>query len=236
MKLLLATLSLLSAMSLLPTSASADENPPFSPWILASSGAWLNTATHVYEPYPLVSNGQTYLRGAFWMFSAKHLRVKIESLSAPVLAANLTAQLPNYWQRATRGIGQIEVVDGEYDVHLFATGGSGISNHKNEQVLGRWTSMQYVYESNYGFRATNEQAVLIALHEIGHNWCCEGPQAGTGANSHYLNVNDGLMGVVDDGWAKAHGYAGCPADWCASPSFDNGLFSDRELRTMGLLP
>jgi hypothetical protein len=54
------------------------------------------------------------------------------------------------------------------------------------------------------------------------------------AYGHYLNLNDGLMDVVDDAWAKGHGFAGCPTGWCTSPSFDNGVFSDRELATMGI--
>jgi hypothetical protein len=73
----------------------------------------------------------------FWMFSARHLRIKVESLSAPALAASLTAQVPNYWQRATRGLGQAEIVDGGYDVQLFAVGGGG--NLQSQERRGSWS-------------------------------------------------------------------------------------------------
>ncbi len=76
---------------------------------------------------------------------------------------------------------------------------------------------------------STENSVAVALHELGHIWCCRGPDAG--ADGHWLEaVADPLLQGVDRFGLMTHpvtcqvfpGFVTCP-----------NRFSERELHAMG---
>ena len=69
----------------------------------------------------------------------------------------------------------------------------------------------------------------MALHELGHIWCCFGPDAGPDA--HWLQkIPDPLLQGVDQYGLMTH-----PVTCLVKPGIEScpNRFSDRELRTMG---
>jgi hypothetical protein len=99
-------------------------------------------------------------------------------------------------------------------VHLRATDGS-------QRVL--------VYAMDEFGKVSAENSVAVALHELGHIWCCFG--SGAGPDGHWLEkIPDPLLQGVDQYGLMTHpvtclvgrGFESCP-----------NRFSERELRTMG---
>jgi len=215
--------------------ASADPgaNPPQSPWIENRSGGWMNVLTHVYdEPHQYLGTDGViyqvgpevpYQNGAYWMFSAARLRVKVTALSSETLASQLRGTLPATWHSATRGLGTIEIADAGVDVEVFALAGEGISYHSVEWVQGVPVNHQFVYETNRGVAFDrNVDAALVATHEIAHIWCCY-TTSGTDKTGHWYTAGIPTPGIMNDHW------------YVDFPGVDWTTFTDRELATMGLL-
>jgi hypothetical protein len=166
---------------------------------------------------------------------AARLRVLVTSVGADALAEQLREQLPQAWREATGGRGRLEVVtlptrsggsstvdesSSEWDLQLFVVGGAGISNHVGRQVGSRAVVFEHDPSTVQGHQGAEVARVAVALHELGHIWCCYGPGTFEG---HWITETPapGLMNqywFIDDG---------------GNPRF--GLvFSERELDAMHL--
>jgi len=76
---------------------------------------------------------------------------------------------------------------------------------------------------------STENSVAVALHELGHIWCCRGDDAG--ADGHWLKaIADPLLQGVDRFGLMTH-----PVTCLVFPGFVTcpNRFSERELHTMG---
>jgi hypothetical protein len=140
--------------------------------------------------------------------------------------ARMTATLQNEWKLATRGLGALTLVPASADIVVYVVPGKGTSVHLHA-TDGSQRVLVYAVDEFGTVSADN--SVAVALHELGHIWCCFGP--GAGADGHWLEkIPDPLLQGVDQYGLMTHpvtclvgrGFESCP-----------NRFSDRELRTMG---
>lgn len=140
--------------------------------------------------------------------------------------ARLRTSLATEWRDATRGLGGISVVDESADVVVKVLPAAGTSVHRTA-ADGSEDVLLYVADDRGAIDLDN--LVAIALHELGHVWCCRGP----GTTDGHWNVpeaSDTLTGLDRFGLMNhpvmcatlRSGILSCP-----------NRFSDRELRTMG---
>ena len=141
--------------------------------------------------------------------------------------AKLAATLADEWKSATRDLSRLELVSASADLTVKVIAAKAQSVHRfapdgSEDVL------IYVADAPDGARAI-ENIVAVALHEIGHTWCCRGPGTTDGHWSEQ-QVSPGLLGV--DRFGLMNHPVNClvvPTGFLSCPN----KFSDRELRTMG---
>ena len=140
--------------------------------------------------------------------------------------ARMTATLQNEWKLATRGLGALTLVPTSADIVVYVLPGKGTSVH---MLASDGSQRVLVYAVDEFGTVSAENSVAVALHELGHIWCCFG--AGAGADGHWLEkVPDPLLQGVDQYGLMTHpvtclvgrGFESCP-----------NRFSERELRTMG---
>jgi hypothetical protein len=140
-------------------------------------------------------------------------------------AAKMTATLAAEWRSATRGLGSLEVVDRSADITIFVVA----SRNTSHWVQSTDESQQIVVfvSGELGIRNV-ENNVAVALHELGHIWCCRGPDTSDG---HWLTkqASPGLYGVDKYGLMN---------DPVTCVSFGSILscpnrFSDREMVALG---
>jgi hypothetical protein len=147
--------------------------------------------------------------------------VPLRDASAAKMAATLAAE----WKSATRGLGSLEVVEGSADITIYVAAAKSLSHW----VQGTDDSQQIVVFVAGEIGARNvENNVAVALHELGHIWCCRGPDTSDG---HWLTkqASPGLYGVDK---------YGLMTDPVTCLSFGSVLscpnrFSDRELVALG---
>jgi len=140
--------------------------------------------------------------------------------------ARMRATLQNEWKLATRGLGALTLVPSSADIVVYVVPGKGTSVH----LLATDGSQRVLLYAVDEFGTVSaENSVAVALHELGHIWCCFG--AGAGPDGHWLEkIPDPLLQGVDQYGLMTHpvtclvgrGFESCP-----------NRFSDRELRTMG---
>jgi hypothetical protein len=140
--------------------------------------------------------------------------------------ARMTATLQNEWKLATRGLGTLTLVPASADIVVYVLPGKGTSVH---MLASDGSQRVLVYAIDEFGTVSAENSVAVALHELGHIWCCFG--AGAGPDGHWLEkVPDPLLQGVDQYGLMTHpvtclvgrGFESCP-----------NRFSERELRTMG---
>ena len=140
--------------------------------------------------------------------------------------ARMTATLQNEWKLATRGLGALTLVPSSADIVLYVVPARGTSVH---QLASDGSQRVLLYAMDEFGTVSAENSVAVALHELGHIWCCFGP--GAGSDGHWLEkIPDPLLQGVDQYGLMTHpvtclvgrGFESCP-----------NRFSDRELRTMG---
>jgi hypothetical protein len=140
--------------------------------------------------------------------------------------AKMTATLQNEWRLATRGLGALTVVPSSADIVVYLLPGKGTSLHL---LAADGSQRVLVYAVDEWGTISPENSVAVALHELGHIWCCFGQ--GAGPDGHWLEkIADPLLQGVDQYGLMTHpvtclvgrGFESCP-----------NRFSDRELRTMG---
>lgn len=120
-----------------------------------------------------------------------------------------TTALPDAWRRATAGLGSLHVVASpdEANVVIMLLPGDG------QNMSWRINARQRAVVISVGSAAVQKYGITVVVHEIGHLWCCN---VGGFADGHW--ANDAEAGLMN---ASGYGY-------------DLGLFSPRELRSMGL--
>src|SRR5437763_5605505 len=140
--------------------------------------------------------------------------------------ARMTATLQNEWKLATRGLGALTLVPSSADIVVYVLPGKGTSV---DLLAADGSQRVLVYAVDEFGTVSAENSVAVALHELGHIWCCFG--AGAGPDGHWLEkIPDPLLQGVDQYGLMTHpvtclvgrGLESCP-----------NRFSERELRTMG---
>ena len=140
--------------------------------------------------------------------------------------ARMRSTLASEWKSATRGLGGIQVVEQSADITIFVIAAHGISVHRRA-ADGSEDIVVYV-EGELG-QKTVENTIATTLHELGHIWCCEGPDADGGGHWKTKERDLGLYGVDK---------YGLMTDPVTCVSFGSVLscpnrFSDREMRALG---
>ncbi|HYK99330.1 MAG TPA: hypothetical protein VEU77_13155 [Candidatus Acidoferrales bacterium] len=143
------------------------------------------------------------------------------------VVARITATLSDEWGKATRGLGHLRIVDASQDISIFVVGAKGTSVHR-QSPRDESEDIEIFVQDDLG-KTTPENAVATTLHELGHIWCCFGPEADQGGHWQVKLRDPGLYGVdkyglmTDPVLCLAFGAVlSCP-----------NRFSDREMRALG---
>jgi hypothetical protein len=140
--------------------------------------------------------------------------------------AALRRSLAASWRTATRGLSALELTDGPADLVITVLPGRDTPVNVTA-ADGSQTIFLFVADQRTVFSSDN--AVAIAMHELGHVWCCSGPDAdGTG---HWaVPVADPQLSGVDRFGLMNH-----PVQCVLSGTIEScpDRFSERELRAMG---
>ena len=142
--------------------------------------------------------------------------------------AALKGSLVSEWTKATRGLSTLDLVStATADMVITILPARGTSVHVS---AGDGSQAIFLYVSDGSGVFTSDNLVAVTLHELGHIWCCHGPDAST--DGHWAQaITDPLLQGVDAFGLMNHpvkctffagGIESCP-----------NRFSDRELRTMG---
>lgn len=107
--------------------------------------------------------------------------------------AAIRATLANEWKSATRGLGSLDVVSESADITMFVIAARGTSVHRSSLSDNSQDILLYV-SGELGPR-TVENNVAVALHELGHIWCCHGPEASEAGHWATKQPSPGLYGV-----------------------------------------
>jgi hypothetical protein len=168
------------------------------------------------------------------LISARFLSVRIfvgdtgdaqERTRLPGLRDSIAGALPAAWATATGGRGQLALrTDADIDVELDGSGGtSALTEHKvGGRVVSRTIAVHTVEGSR---RLSAAELVVVALHELGHIWCCYGPGTKDG---HWTDTPKGFSSV-----GLMYSPMTCTFTRGSDPVCPN-VFSDRELAEMHL--
>jgi hypothetical protein len=140
--------------------------------------------------------------------------------------ARLNGTLVKEWSAATRGLGAVKLVPSSADIVIYVVPGRSTSLHLTSPD-GSQRILIYMVD-DLGPVST-ENSVAVALHELGHIWCCRGADAGP--DGHWLKaIADPLLQGVDRFGLMTH-----PVTCLVFPGFLTcpNRFSERELHTMG---
>jgi len=108
------------------------------------------------------------------------------------LVARLQATLAEHWVRATRGLGALTVTTADpVDLVIAVLPGRGSSFH----VIGADGSRSVGLFVVGDLGDSPEYFDLSALHELGHAWCCSGPDAGADGHWREALEDPGLAGT-----------------------------------------
>ncbi len=106
----------------------------------------------------------------------------------------IKATLATEWNAATRGLGSLMVDDRSADITMFVIAARGTSVHRRNPADDSQDIVMYVSDQQLGVRSV-ENNVAVALHELGHIWCCYGPDANETGHWTTKEVSPGLYGV-----------------------------------------
>ena len=172
------------------------------------------------------------------LISARYLSVHLvigetadaqEKARLPTLRDSLAGALPAAWATATQGRGQLFLRnEGDIDVELAGTNGtSALTQHsRGGKVTSRTITVHTVDGSR---RLSIPDLMSTTLHELGHIWCCYGPEANETGHWATKQASPGLYGVDK---------YGLMTDPVTCVSFGAVLscpnrFSDREMVALG---
>ena len=140
--------------------------------------------------------------------------------------ARLNDTLVKEWSAATRGLGAVKLVPSSADIVIYVIPGRSTSLHLTSPDGSQRILLFMVDDLG---PVSTENSVAVALHELGHIWCCRG--ADTGPDGHWLKaIADPLLQGVDRFGLMTH-----PVTCLVFPGFVTcpNRFSERELHTMG---
>src|SRR6266852_1370180 len=142
--------------------------------------------------------------------------------------ARIKATLAAEWKAATRGLGSLQVDDRSADITMFVVAANSTSVHRRNPADDSQDIVIYVSDPQLGVRSV-ENNVAVALHELGHIWCCYGPDANDTGHWTTKEASPGLYGVDK---------YGLMTDPVTCVSFGAVLscpnrFSDREMVALG---
>ena len=140
--------------------------------------------------------------------------------------SRLNDTLVKEWTAATRGLSAIKLVTSSADIVIYVVPGRSSSLHLTSPDGSQRILLYMVDELG---PVSTDNSVAVALHELGHIWCCRGGDAGT--DGHWLEpIADPLLQGVDRFGLMTH-----PVTCMVFPGFVTcpNRFSERELRTMG---
>jgi hypothetical protein len=133
------------------------------------------------------------------------------------------------WSAATRGLSTLELVPAA-PADIVITIVTARANSFLRQWPGDGSMAIYLFPADDRGMLTADNFVAVALHELGHIWCCTGPDAS--GDGHWAKpVADPLLQGVDRFGLMNHPVS-CIVFAAGVESCPN-RFSDRELRTMG---
>jgi hypothetical protein len=148
----------------------------------------------------------------------------VAARDATVMRLNDT--LVKEWSAATRGLSTVKLVESSADIVIYVVPGRSSSLHLTSPDGSQRILVYMVDELG---PVSTENSVAVALHELGHIWCCRAADAGT--DGHWLDtIADPLLQGVDRFGLMTH-----PVTCMVYPGFVTcpNRFSERELRTMG---
>ena len=142
--------------------------------------------------------------------------------------ARIKETLATEWKAATRGLGSLQIDDAAADITMYVVASRGTSVHRSTSSDDSQDIVLYVSDQVLG-RRTVENNVAVALHELGHIWCCHGPDANETGHWVTKQASPGLYGVDK---------YGLMTDPVTCVSFGAVLscpnrFSDREMVALG---
>jgi hypothetical protein len=149
-----------------------------------------------------------------------------EKARLPSLRDSLAGALPAAWATATQGRGQLSLRnEGDIDVELAGTNGtSALTQHgRNGKVTSRTITVHTIDGSR---RLTIPDLMSTTLHELGHIWCCYGPDTSSG---HWSDPQPSGFSTVGLMYPTIR----CQVSGGSEPVCPS-VFSDRELTEMGL--
>ena len=140
----------------------------------------------------------------------------------------LTRTLVSEWTAATRGLSTLELVSAAPADIVITAVAARATSHLVRAADGSMAIFLFPADDSGTLSADN--FVAVALHELGHIWCCSGPDAS--ADGHWAQpVADPLLQGVDRFGLMNHPVQ-CTVFAAGVESCPN-RFSERELRTMG---
>jgi hypothetical protein len=140
--------------------------------------------------------------------------------------ARLNETLVKEWSSATRGLSAVKLVPSSADIVIYVVPARSSSLHLTSPDGSQRILLFMVDELG---PVSTENSVAVALHELGHIWCCRGSDAGT--DGHWLKpIADPLLQGVDRFGLMTH-----PVTCLVFPGFVTcpNRFSERELHAMG---
>ena len=141
----------------------------------------------------------------------------------------LTRTLVSEWSAATRGLSTVELVTSA-PADIVLTVVTARTNSFLSRSSADGSMAIFMFPGDDGGILSADNFVAVALHELGHIWCCFGPDAS--ADGHWAQaIADPLLQGVDRFGLMNHPVS-CIVFAVGVESCPN-RFSDRELRTMG---
>ena len=141
----------------------------------------------------------------------------------------LTRTLVAEWSAATRGLSTLELVP-TAPADIVLTVVTARTNSYLSQSPTDGSMAIFLFPADDRGTLSADNFVAIALHELGHIWCCSGPDAS--ADGHWAQaIADPFLQGVDRFGLMNHPVS-CIV-FAASVESCPNRFSDRELRTMG---
>jgi hypothetical protein len=140
--------------------------------------------------------------------------------------AELNAKLPDAWRQATRDLGALTIVPESADIVVNVVPARGTSRH---QRAADGTQRVLLYVVDERGRPWTERGMTAALHELGHIWCCRGPDASPDGHWSERRADPLLQGVNEFGLMTDVVVCFARGAVMACPS----QFSARELAAMG---
>lgn len=141
--------------------------------------------------------------------------------------AAMRASLVSEWSAATRGLSSLDLITtARADIVITVLPGRDTSVHVTD---GDGSQAIFLYAADASSVLSPDNMVAVALHELGHIWCCHGPDAS--ADGHWATaIADPLLVGVDRFGLMNH-----PVQCLVFGSVQScpNRFSERDLRAMG---